>query len=202
MLISVFTPTYRRHAQLLQAIRCVQAQTYDNFEHLVIADGHDAEVERIVASVGDPRVRYLCTPEHRGDWGHGPRNFAMWHCEGDAVVNLDDDNLMFPHYLATMAEALDRPGLNPTRRLGYAVCWVDRDRDRPLRPTLPPRFAKIDHLNFMVRRELIMRVGGWQSCYEADFKLIDAVAAISAGIVIEQTLGLYRCRDRERREVG
>lgn len=194
MLVTVMTPTHKRPEGLAQAMACVRAQTHREWEHLIIADGDDHAVASLVRGVDDPRVRYLHTPERTADWGHSQRNWALARCLGDIVVQLDDDNLMYPHYLETMVEVFER---DPD--LAYVVCWIDRQGNTPLRPTLPPRYMTIDHLNFAIRREAIERAAGWGTCYEADFKLIETVAAFCKGKVIEETLALYRTLGARRR---
>ena len=68
-MISVITPTYQQWPELRRAIASLDAQTYDDWQHVVVADGPDEKLR--------DRMRNL------GYRGHGKRVFAElgrnWH---------------------------------------------------------------------------------------------------------------------------
>src|SRR5450759_3077925 len=57
-LISVVTPTRNRPERLRDAVRSVCAQTYTNWEMLVVEDGGTGDAAAVVSEVRDPRVRW------------------------------------------------------------------------------------------------------------------------------------------------
>lgn len=58
-LISVILPAYNAEAYLKEAIDSILAQTYTNFELLVLNDGSTDKTEEIILSYDDPRIRYI-----------------------------------------------------------------------------------------------------------------------------------------------
>jgi hypothetical protein len=110
MLVSVVLPTRDRSLLLTRAIESVQAQTHANWELLVVDDGSSDDTPAAVGAlaVGDPRVRLL-TSDGAGD--ARARNVGLDNARGEAIAYLDDDNRMFPIWLAAVAWALERhPG--------------------------------------------------------------------------------------------
>ena len=104
-LISVITPTWKRHTDLLMgAIPTVAAQTGVELEHIVVSDGPDPMLRRIVPR----RVQYFELPEHDPDkhWGAPARNFGLTKVSGEFIAYLDDDDLWEPDHLETLLDAL------------------------------------------------------------------------------------------------
>lgn len=101
--VSVLIPTYNRAALLCEAIDSVLAQSFRDFEIVVVDDGSTDDTLARLAVYGD-RVRVL-----RADHG-GParaRNAGFAAARGDYVCILDSDDLYYPHKLALQVEHLD-----------------------------------------------------------------------------------------------
>lgn len=101
MKVSVIIPTYNRGHVVGQAIESVLAQTYRNFEVLVVDDGSVDDTARRLPSWtegGDRarRVRYLRRP-HRGV--AAARNAGVAAAAGSVVSFLDSDDLWKPDKL-------------------------------------------------------------------------------------------------------
>ena len=58
--VSVVIPVYNREAYIGEAIDSVLAQTFADFEVLVIDDGSTDRSRDVVRGYRDPRVRLLC----------------------------------------------------------------------------------------------------------------------------------------------
>ncbi len=58
-LISVILPAYNAERFLKEAIDSILAQTYTNFELIVLNDGSTDRTEEIILSYDDPRIRYI-----------------------------------------------------------------------------------------------------------------------------------------------
>lgn len=104
-LISVITPTWKRHDSLLyEAIPTVAAQTGVQLEHIVVSDGPDCELKLLVPD----HVRYFELPEHDPEkhWGAPARNFGLTKARGEFIAYLDDDDLWEPDHLETLLYAL------------------------------------------------------------------------------------------------
>jgi glycosyltransferase involved in cell wall biosynthesis len=103
--ISVIVPTKNRRSLVARAIASVEAQTYSNWELLVIDDASKDDTSEWLAALSEPRVRALRGP------GQGPgaaRNVGLDAAAGDIVTYLDDDNIMHPGWLKAVAWAFSR----------------------------------------------------------------------------------------------
>jgi hypothetical protein len=115
-LVSVVITTYDR-AQLLceRSIPSVLEQTYQNFEIVVVGDGAPPEVLEALASLDEPRLRYVNmsvngpysdVPEHA--WlavGTPPFNRAIAEARGRWLAPLDDDDSFTPEHIERLLEA-------------------------------------------------------------------------------------------------
>ena len=64
-LVSVITPAYNHGRYIGQSIQSLLAQTYSNWELVVVDDGSTDNTAEVVQSFGDPRITYLYQ-ENRG----------------------------------------------------------------------------------------------------------------------------------------
>lgn len=99
---SVVIPTYNRAALLQQALASVMAQTYPDFEVIVVDDGSTESVGD-VAHWGE-RVRWF-RQENKG--AGAARNLGARHARGTFLAFLDSDDLWFPWTLATHRQAIE-----------------------------------------------------------------------------------------------
>ena len=63
--VSIVTPTWNRGWLVGAAIRSVRAQTFSDWELIVVDDGSSDDTAGIVAAFGDVRIRYITQP-HSG----------------------------------------------------------------------------------------------------------------------------------------
>lgn len=110
-LISVYTPTYNRGELLLKrALPTVLAQTYKNFEYVIMGDHCTDNTEALVANIKDSRIRfynlpsrgYRYPPTAENHWLAGPvvaANQALSLLKGKWIARLDDDDTWTPDHL-------------------------------------------------------------------------------------------------------
>ncbi|MBJ7359479.1 glycosyltransferase [Nocardioides sp.] len=106
--VSVVVPTRHRPEFLRRALRSLVAQTYPEWEGLVVDDGdpdRTHEVRAVLDELADPRLRLV--PSHGGNEG-AARNAGLAAASGELVTYLDDDNVMFPVWLAALVDAARR----------------------------------------------------------------------------------------------
>lgn len=108
-MITVITPTYKRHLYLKNAVDSVLAQTYTDFELIVVDDnpaGSEERVltEKVMKEVKDPRVKYIQNEKNLG--GAGSRNRAIEMAKGEYIAFLDDDDVYLPDRLRVQYEAM------------------------------------------------------------------------------------------------
>ena len=102
--VSVVMPTFNRAELIVESIQSVIAQTYRDWELLVVDDGStDDTIERIDA-LGDPRIRVL--KQARIGNSAKLRNIGVEAARGDYVAFLDSDDLWDPSKLEIQIEAL------------------------------------------------------------------------------------------------
>lgn len=104
MRVSVVIPTYSRPAMLQQALLSIAAQSYRDWEVIVVDDGSAPAVteEDISRVIGD-RFRLLRHSQPRGT--AAAKNAGIAAASGDLVTLLDDDDLLEPFALQAIFEA-------------------------------------------------------------------------------------------------
>jgi glycosyltransferase involved in cell wall biosynthesis len=90
--VSIIIPTYRRAHLIGRSIASVLAQTYGDFEILVVVDGRDDDgsTAAVVDAFADPRLRLLETGEKAGP--AAARNHGVAQAAGRYIALLDDDD--------------------------------------------------------------------------------------------------------------
>jgi predicted AlkP superfamily phosphohydrolase/phosphomutase len=117
--VSVVLPTRNRSEVLPRALSSVFAQTYRNWELLVVDDDSSDETPKLLDDQRDPRVAVL-----RGE-GRGvcaARNRALDAVRGDVVVYLDDDNWLHPNWCKAVVWAFTQ---RPDARVLYGARIID-----------------------------------------------------------------------------
>ncbi len=108
MLVSVIIPTRNRPFFLEDAVRSVLEQTRCVHEIIVVDDGskavHRTGIDHSVSL--SPSIRLIRLPESRGVGA--ARNAGLDLATGDAVLFLDDDDLLHPRMVETGLSILER----------------------------------------------------------------------------------------------
>lgn len=102
--VSVIIPTYNRPEYLRQAVESVLAQTYVDFEVIVVDDGSTDNTAEVMATFDDRRVHYIFQQNAKLS---AARNRGMKAARGEFIALLDDDDLFLPHKLAAQVTFLD-----------------------------------------------------------------------------------------------
>jgi glycosyltransferase involved in cell wall biosynthesis len=107
-LVSVIIPTYNRAGLVRQAVASVKAQTFRDFEVVVVDDGGaDGTCEALAA---DRELRVLSHPGRQGV--SAARNSGVTAARGEWLAFLDSDDLWLPDKLARQISFLEgRPEL-------------------------------------------------------------------------------------------
>lgn len=102
MLFSIITPTHKRADNLIRAVNSVLAQTYTDWEMIIVNDSpNDTSYRTFTSSINDSRIHY-----HVNDINHGvnfTRNSAINKVSADSkwIIFLDDDDYFAPDALQT-----------------------------------------------------------------------------------------------------
>jgi O-antigen biosynthesis protein len=165
-LVSVVIPTYNRSGLVCRAVRSVLAQTFDDFEVLVVDDASTDDTAEAVQGLGDRRVRYLRQPYNQDV--SAARNRGLREARGDFIAFLDSDDEWLPQklerQLGVFRAAPPKVGLVYTGSLSIQPDGTVQK----LRPK--HRGAVLDRLlltnltcsgsgTVMIRREVVRKVG-------------------------------------------
>jgi glycosyltransferase involved in cell wall biosynthesis len=104
--VTVFIPVYNRAKYVSVAIDSILAQSFTDFELLLIDDGSTDGSAEIVRSYTDPRVRLVCNEGNLGI--PKTRNKGVQLARGEYFAVLDSDDYTYPHRLEKQVAFLDR----------------------------------------------------------------------------------------------
>lgn len=89
---------------LRECVDSVLAQSFTDFEFLIVDDGSTDDSVRIVRSYSDPRIRLICRPH---DF-IASLNTLLDQARGRYIARMDADDIMLPHRLQEQVAYLDR----------------------------------------------------------------------------------------------
>lgn len=107
-LVSIITPSYNTARFITETINCVLAQTYANWEMIIVDDCSTDDTDAVVAGFTDPRIRYLKNEKNSG--AAVSRNRALREAKGKWIAFLDSDDLWEPTKLEKQIGFMERNG--------------------------------------------------------------------------------------------
>lgn len=120
--VSVIIPTYNRLGFLREALDSVHAQTFRDYEVIIIDDG---STEDVAAGVADHPVKSRIVRQDRSGPG-AARNRGIDEAAADTIAFLDSDDLWAPTKLARFLQVLDE---TPEIRIVYGpMLPIDAER--------------------------------------------------------------------------
>ena len=96
-LVSIIMPSYNTELFIADTIESVLAQTYTNWELIIVDDCSTDHTDDIVANFSDERIRYFKNMNNQGS--AVSRNRALKEAKGKWIAFLDSDDLWFPEKL-------------------------------------------------------------------------------------------------------
>ena len=145
--VTVIIPTFNRAALLPKAVESVLAQTFQDFEIVLVDDASSDSTPNVIRGFSDPRIRYVRHDSNRGI--AVARNTGVANARGRFIAFLDDDDEWLPVKLERQIEILE----NSSRSVGAvysAFEKVDKDTGERVAVVRP---AKSGH----ILNELCMR---------------------------------------------
>ena len=113
--VSIIMPSYNTAAHIGRTIESVLAQTYTDWELLIVDDCSTDDTDEVVARYTDPRIRYMKNEKNSG--AALSRNRALREAEGRYIAFLDSDDLWEPNKLSCQLRFMQEKG--------YAFSYTD-----------------------------------------------------------------------------
>ena len=161
-----------------RAIESVLAQTFTDFELIVVDDGSTDNGPTVVERFGDPRVRLIRQDRNRG--ANAARNEGVRQARGGIIAFLDSDDLFLPNKLQAVVDAFDA-------RPGVGLVLDSFRKERPGREPTLCRNPDLDARDELIRALFDRRI--WKSTSGISVR---REAALAAGLFDE---GLNRRQD-------
>lgn len=103
-LVSIIIPAYNAAAFIRETLDSILAQTYSDFEIIVVNDGSTDDTEGVVKSFSDKRIHYKFK---QNEGVSITRNYGFDLSKGKYIVFFDADDLMTVDFLEKRVEALE-----------------------------------------------------------------------------------------------
>jgi glycosyltransferase involved in cell wall biosynthesis len=196
--VSVIIPCFNLGPFLDEAVSSVLAQTFQDFEILIVDDGStDAATQAVLAGYSRPKTRVF-RAEHAGL--AAARNLGIGHAAGRYLCALDADDRLEPTFLEKMVGVLDNDD-----SLTFSSCWLrtfgaETWHWTPERCDLPTLLWEDTVLTAaLVRRDAILAVGGYDTTMpeqgDEDWDLwLTLVERGHRGAILPEILFNYRRR--------
>lgn len=167
-LVSVLMPAYNCEAFVGEAVASMLAQTFTDFELLVIDDGSADSTRAVLEAIRDPRLRLASNPHNMGLIRTLNRGLEL--ANGHYVARMDADDVSSPERLERQVEFLQsHPDVDV---LGTMVNLINVDgkqfgaiRGYPTDPQAIHRFLLREccliHPTVMFRKDVVLAAGGY-----------------------------------------
>ena len=121
--VSVIVATHNRADLLSRAVDSVLAQTYGNYELVIVDDCSSDDTQDVIGGCSDPRIRSFRHDRNEGK--SAAINTGIAHARGEYIGFLDDDDEWLPKKLEGQVALLDAS----SPKVGLAYGWMDRVDD-------------------------------------------------------------------------
>lgn len=201
-MVSIIIPVYNCAAYLAETLESVKAQTYNNWECVIMNDGSidDSESVALHYAASDNRFRYI-RQENQGVVA--ARNHAIEESRGEFILPIDGDDLIDSRYLE-----LAVPILEERSEVSVVCCQTELFGAINGRFVLPPPTLRNElHdgccvISSLFRRKDFDKVGGFKECMKnglEDWEFFISLMELGGEVVrIEQPLFRYRILEGSR----
>ena len=143
-LVSIIMPSYNTGKFIAESIQSVLAQTYTNWELIIVDDASPDNTDEVVASFADDRIRYFKNETNSG--AAVSRNRALREAKGKWIAFLDSDDLWKPEKLQKQIAFMEENGYH----FSYTNYYEIDEASKPLgvRVTGPKKVTKTGMYNY------------------------------------------------------
>jgi glycosyltransferase involved in cell wall biosynthesis len=135
-MLSIIIPMYNRADLVGETLDSVLAQTYQDWECIVVDDGSTDKSLQVVQEYcnRDKRIRLMSRPVERENGAPTCRNIGVENTTSEYVYFLDSDDLLSPEFSQTIIEAIEN-----YPEAEYAAFQFDAFWESPSKPTYRSR---------------------------------------------------------------
>ena len=121
-MVSIITPAFNSEKFIAETIQSVLAQTYQNWELLIVDDCSTDKTAEIISGFQDSRIKYFYNSTNKGS--AVSRNIALQKASGRWIAFLDSDDLWHPEKLEKQIEFMKKNNY----RFSYTnYCEIDEN---------------------------------------------------------------------------
>jgi glycosyltransferase involved in cell wall biosynthesis len=176
--LSVLMSACNEEAFVSEAIESILAQTFGDFEFIIIDDGSTDGTRDAIGRYTDPRIRLSCNDRNRGlTWS---LNHGLKACRGALVARMDANDVSSPTRFERQMETFHTTpdlelcwtGAIYVTRTGEVLCLKQSPKLEEViallesSPTpLPVGRNNVNHVTVMYRRATVLRLGGYSEEY-------------------------------------
>lgn len=163
-MISIITPTYNRALLLPRMIKSVRAQSYDDWELLIMDDGSEDNTKEVVRSFEDDRIKFFAG---KNSGAADKRNRGVKEAQGDFIVFLDSDDEVKPNWLAAFVDKIKEDNSEIVccglEKRDHSGKFVEEILPRDLGPFF--RNIKANYLagTILMKKEFFLNIGGYDT---------------------------------------
>lgn len=144
-LVSIIMPSYNTAKYIAETIQSVLAQSYKNWELLIVDDCSTDETDDVVRPyLTDERIRYLKNEKNSG--AAVSRNRALREAKGKWIAFLDSDDLWLPEKLGKQINFMEKNGYHFSYT-NYAEIDTEDNRNG-ITVTGPKKITKAGFFNY------------------------------------------------------
>ena len=179
-LVSVVVATYKREAELKNALESLAKQTYPNMEIVLVDDNGNDEWNSKVSETVEvfrnryPKIKLECIVNNTNQGSSKTRNIGIHSANGDYITFLDDDDIYLPDKIRKQVEFME------TNQCDYSITDLilynedDKKINRRIRSYIKETTVeslRLYHLKYhmtgtdtiMFKKEYLIQIGGFAS---------------------------------------
>lgn len=220
-MVSILLCTYNRENLIRETIDSILAQTYTDFELLIVDDGSTSEeAKEILKSYKDERIRLFLCEENK--FYCRAANFGISQMKGDYLAMADSDDLWYPTKLERQMEYLEE---HPECGACFTYAELIDENGEPAAEDFPDTAARFStsfatsgewmrnflrdgnrlcHPSAVVPAWMIEKIGGFNLvlCQGADLDMWFRILREAPIYVMQEYLIQFRCHRNPQNQIS
>ena len=109
-LVSIIIPTFNRAEYLPETLDSIVAQTYTNWECIIVDDGSTDSTKKTLLNYTEKDKRFICKtrPKNKPKGANACRNYGFEISKGDYIQFFDSDDIMLSMHIEEKVKALEQ----------------------------------------------------------------------------------------------